>query len=260
MLKRSLTKLTIFTLFSLSPIAAIATCGDYPLTQAQQDLLEAEALPVKIPVGETPVIIRCDVDGNKVINNDDLVLIRAHRGEKAAHPDDPMDWDGNGIIHGRDVGGCASSCSSKGCAVKELDEEQGLVAAQQLGDTIIEGDSASCFQTGDFDGDGSTDFVGIFEHTGDDRGGNWTLSVSVMHEDDNGVIQHINYPYSGQQSSDKTQLNQHLSMQLAGVVDLMPGTLTLDKPAVVSYRDGEPAVIYYFKNGKMNRAFYGVDD
>ena len=252
--------LTIFTLLGLAPIAALAACGNYPLTQAQQDLLVEDALPIKIPEGEVPMIIRCDVDGNKVINNDDLVLIRAHRGQKSAHPDDPMDWDGNGVIHGRDVGGCASSCSSKGCAVKEIDEEQGLVAAQAEGDTAIEGDAASCFQTADLDGDGAEDFVGIFEHTGDDRGGDWTLSVSILHEDENGVVQHINYPYSGQQSSDKTQLNQHLSMQLAGEVDLMPGALTIDQPAVVSYRDGEPAVIYYFKDGKVNRAFYGVDD
>ena len=252
--------LTFFTLLGLSPISAIAACGNYPLTQAQQDLLESEALPIKIPEGEVPVIIRCDVDGNKVINNDDLVLIRAHRGDKAAHPDDPMDWDGNGIIHGRDVGGCASSCSSKGCAVKELDEEQGLVAAQLQGDTIIEGDPASCFQTGDFDGDGTKDVMAIFEHTGDDRGGDWTLSVSILHEDENGVVQHINYPYTGKQSADKSELFQHLSMQPAGVVDLMPGTLTIDQPAVVSYRNGEPAVIYYFKNGEASQAFYGVDD
>ena len=72
------------------------------------------------------------------------------------------------------------------------------------------------------------------------------MSVSILHEDENGVVQHINYPYSGQQSSDKTQLNQHLSMQLAGEVDLMPGALTIDQPAVVSYRDFEPAVIFYF--------------
>jgi len=106
----------------LAPMTVLAaTCGDYPLTVEQISYLDTQSLDIAVPEGEVPVIQRCDVDGNGVINNDDLSIIRAHRGQPAAHPDDPMDWDGNGVIHGRDVGGCASSCGANGCAVRERD-------------------------------------------------------------------------------------------------------------------------------------------
>jgi hypothetical protein len=44
------------------------------------------------------------------------------------------------------------------------------------------------------------------------------------------------------------------------MVDLAPGTLMIDNPAIVSYRDGEPKVIYYFVDGVVHRAYYGIDD
>ena len=34
----------------------------------------------------------------------------------------------------------------------------------------------------------------------------------------------------------------------------------IDMPAIVSYRDGEPKVIYYFVDGVVHRAYYGIDD
>ena len=120
---------------------------------------------------------------------------------------------------------------------------------------------AACFQIDDFDGDGSDDLVAMFEYTGGDpRYFDWTLEVLVLSKDSLGNVQHTLFPFSGQISSTTGDLAQHLSLQPAGIVDLNPGSITIDQPGVVSYRDGEPKTIYYFNNGTLARAFYGVDD
>ena len=252
---------------SLVPLVALAdTCGDYPLTDKQQSYLDATPLDIAVPDATVPTVQRCDVDGNSVINNDDLSMIRAHRGEAALHPDDPMDWDGNGIIHGRDVGGCASACNSggkNGCAVKDDDAEEkdGFLAAQQLNAMQEAAEAAACYQVGDFDDDGVDDFVGIFEYVGTDtRGGNWTLQTVILTEDSNGNVQHITFPYTGQLDSASNTQAQHLSYQPAGVVNLNPGMVTIDAPGVVSYRNGEPKVLFYYDNGELALAFFGIDD
>ena len=123
--------MSLVIVVSAPAVVLAAVCGDPPLTEDQQDYLDGQGLEIKVPEGGVPVIIRCDVDGNNVINNDDLKIIKEHRGQPAAHPDDPMDWDGNGVIHGRDVGGCASSCSLKGCAVKKSKTRKILQAAAE---------------------------------------------------------------------------------------------------------------------------------
>ena len=248
--------------FALAPAAALAEgCGDYPLTEAQADYLQAQEPDLAIPEGSVPFILRCDVDGNDVVNNKDLAAIRAHRGQTPAQPDDPMDWDGNGIINGRDIGGCASSCTGNGCAVKDNAEEEGLLVAANMEQGDLPGDPAACYQVGDFDGDGSQDFIGIFEYTGDDtRGNNWNLETVLLFEDAAGNIRSISFPYSGQASGDGSEVFQHLSPQPAGPVDLMPGGVMLSQPGVVSYRNNEPKTLYYFQNGRWTQAFYGIDD
>jgi hypothetical protein len=252
--------LMTFIPLGLAPIAALAeTCGDYPLTQAQSDYLAMQSLDIAVPEGEVPVIVRCDVDGNNVIDRNDLAIIREYRGEVPAHPDDPMDWDGNHVIHGRDVGGCASSCTSTGCSAQEQAEEEGLLAAQGQGDNAIVGDPAACFQVEDFDGDGSEDFFGLYDYTGSDtRANDWTLQLVILTEDNFGNVQHVLYPYSGRVTSG--DLDNHLSLQPAGVIDLNPGTVTIDEPGVVSYRNGVPKVLYYYDNGTLAQAFYGIVD
>lgn len=245
------------TSLGLAPIAASAdTCGTYPLTQAQSDYLQAQQLEIAVPEGTVPVVQRCDVDGNNIIDRRDLDIIRAHRGEAPPHPDDPMDWDGDGVIHGRDVGGCASSCNSTGCSVKTVEEEEGMAAAQQTGGVL---EPAACYQTGDFDGDGAQDLFGIYAYTGSGlRVDNWSLQIVILTEDQFGNVQHITYPYTGRESNG--QLAHHLSRQLPGTINLNPGTVTISGPGVVSYRDGEPKVIFYYANGQLAQAFYGIDD
>ena len=264
--------LTAFVLSGLAPIALFAQegCGTYDsqLTEEQAAYLAGQDLAIEEPVGEVAIIQRCDVDGNNVINTNDLKLIRERRGEAATHPDDPWDWDGNGVINGRDVGGCAKSCNVGGttdCSVESLIEEEGLQAAEENGAMETASEPAACFQIDDFDGDGEEDFVGLYASTSqeEDRG-EWKLEVVILNEDESGNVQHITFPFTGQILKDTQQVTQHLSKQHCDtgqcMIDLNPGTLMIDKPAIVSYRNGERKVIYYFVDKVVHRAYYGIDD
>ncbi len=243
---------------ALSPAASLAaTCGDLPLTPEQAAYLQVEVPDFKIPEGEVPFVQRCDVDGNFIVDRRDLALIRQHRGEPASHPDDPKDWDGNGIIHGRDVGGCASSCTSKGCSIKK----KGSQNAKQNGATELPGGPGACYRIGDFDGDGSTDLAAIIQYTGSDfRSFNWDLEMLILTETPSGDIEHVRLPWAGRRSEDELSMHQHVGVQAAGTVDLMPGSATIEHPGIVSYRDGVPRELIYFENNQLRRAFYGIDD
>lgn len=247
------TIMTVLVSLGLAPTMALAAaCEDYPLSQAQLDYIQSQALEIAIPDGDVPVLQRCDTNADMAVDINDIRAITMNRNQPAAHPDDPMDWDKNGVINILDARGCQRVCALPRCAVptEPVEEPTGGVL-----------ETTECFQTEDLDGDGTEDFVGVYEHTGDDeRGGEWTLEVVILTEDPSGAVQHITFPYTGQNLQDTGELTQHVSMQPAGVVDLAPGTLELDEPAVISYRNGEPKVVYYFENGQVSRAFFGVDD
>jgi len=242
--------LTILVVWGSSPITALAACEDYPLTPAQLDYLEGQSLDLIIPEGDVPIVQRCDINDDNVVDMNDIRAISYRRNQPAAHPDDPMDWDKNNWIDIYDARGCQLACTLPRCAIS-------APLVTQV-DGVIE--EAECFQVEDLDGDGKEDFVGIAEHTGGERGGDWTLEVVILNEDEEGNVQSITYPYTGQKSEDGGEIFQHLSMQPAGEVNLLPGSLTIEEPAVVSYRHGEPAVIYYWQDGKINRAFYKITD
>ena len=228
-------------------------CGDYnaTLTDEQQAYIAAQ-LQITVPDGELPIIQRCDVDGNLSVDINDIRAIAGLRNTPAAHNQDPADWDRNGQINILDARGCQRVCANPRCAVSAQEPEQpegGIV------------ETTECFQTADFDGDGTQDFVGMYEQAGgEERGGDWTLEVVILTTDAAGNVEHITYPYTGKKSAGD-EIDQHLGPQEAGVVNLNPGMITTDQPAIVSYRDGKPEVIYYYdENGNPARAFYGVDD
>jgi hypothetical protein len=239
----------------LAPTVALAqaACGDYnaTLTQEQQDYIDAE-LEVTVPDGELPIIQRCDVDDNLSVDINDIRAIAQLRNTPAAHNQDPADWDRNGQIDILDARGCQRACANPRCAVSTQ-------APEEPEGGIVE--TAECFQVEDFDGDGKQDFVAVYEQAGgEQRGGDWTLEVVILTEDAAGEVKHITYPYTGKKSGDD-EIDQHLGPQEAGDVKLHPGMITTTKPSIVSYRDGEPKVIYYYdENGDPARAFYGVDD
>ena len=256
MLTRLSAGYVILALSGLMPLTVLAAdLWEYPLTQEQRLYIEEMALAIEVPEGEVPVIQRCDTNMDGAVDITDIRAISRKRNQPAAHPDDPMDWDKNSVINLLDARGCQQACTLPRCAVSTTPPPPSAPPAGVVED-------ASCFQTADIDGDGEEDFAGIFEHTGGPtRGGDWTLEVVILNKDENGNVQHITYPYSGQRSTENGgELHQHLSLQPAGMVDLAPGTLMIDEPAVVSYRNGEPKTIYYHQDGILNRAFYGIND
>jgi hypothetical protein len=238
----------------LAPTVALAqACGNYndTLTDEQEAYIAAQ-LEITVPDGELPIIQRCDIDGNLSVDINDIRAIAQLRNTPAAHNQDPADWDRNGQINILDARGCQRACANPRCAVslQEPEEPEGGIV-----------ETAECFQAEDFDGDGTQDFVGMYEQAGgEERGGGWTLEVVILTEDALGNVEHITYPYTGKKSDDD-EIDQHLGSQEAGVVNLNPGVVTTNQPAVVSYRNGEPKVIYYYdENGNPARAFYGIDD
>lgn len=248
--------LAIVAVSALVPVTAFAAeCGNYVLTEAQQAFLEGQ--PFEIPQGEVPVIQRCDVNDDNVVDINDIRAISMHRNQPAAHPDDPMDWDRNSVINVLDARGCQQVCALPRCATPS---EPPPPEEPQMGGVF---EAAECSQTTDLDGDGvDDDFVGVFEHTGEEqRSGGWTLEVVIMTEDESGNVEAVTFPYTGQNATETGGIvSQHLSKQPAGVVDLNPGTLMLDEPAVVAYRNGQPKVVYYIVNGVVNQSFFGIDD
>jgi hypothetical protein len=245
--------LAILVLLGLNPVAALAAeCGAYPLTPEQQQYIDVNALAIEIPEGEVPVIQRCDTNLDGAVDIIDIRAISMKRNQPAAHPDDPMDWDKNGTINLLDARGCQQACSLPRCAVSSTPPPPSSPPAGVIED-------ASCFQVADINGDGEDDFAGIFEYTGSKkRIEGWTLEVVLVYKDENGEIQHSTFPFVGERT--ETELSVHVSRQPAGVVDLLPGSVTIDEPGVVSYRNGKPAVLYYTQNGKVKRAAYGVEE
>lgn len=253
----------VVMLAALLPVgtALAATCGNYPLTPAQSAALAKEKLEVVVPEGEVPFVQRCDIDLNGVIDRTDILEISKHRNQPASDPDDPKDWDENGVVNVLDARGCVLACTFPRCAPSGPRAGEVQVKAARAGPQTTVGQPGKCFGAADFSGDGNQDFIGIFEYAGrSTRGNNWDLQMVILYEDAAGDTQVVAFPYTGQSSRDDSQIFQHLSIQPAGPVDLMPGGVMLTRPGVVSYRNNLPETLYYFSNGQVRRAFYRVDD
>jgi len=118
----------------------------------------------------------------------------------------------------------------------------------------------SCNVSTDLDGDGSTDFARVYEYAGpEDRGDDWTLDLVIMYEAD-GVVERVVFPYAGAYSEDGQEIDFFLVEQPPGVVDLQPGRMTLDRPGLLAYRDGKPAVLYYWDGDTIAQQTIAVDD
>jgi len=118
-----------------------------------------------------------------------------------------------------------------------------------------------CFQTGDFDGDGNDDFVGLYEYTGSKtRSGAWKLDLLLLYTDASGETRHVLFPYAGRYSASSGEVHHSLSMQPPGVFDLHPGSVTLDRPGFVISRDGKPEVLYYWTGSHFAHRIIHIDD
>lgn len=55
-------------------------------------------------------------------------------------------------------------------------------------------------------------------------------------------------------------MRQFLGLQSPGRVDFEPGVMTLVNPAIVLYRDSQPAVLYYWIDKQFTTRSYFIDD
>ncbi len=67
--------------------------------------------------GGEPEIRMCDLNGDDSVDITDIRAIAKRRGQPASGPDDPADWDKNGVINGLDVRGCMIACDLPRCAI-----------------------------------------------------------------------------------------------------------------------------------------------
>jgi hypothetical protein len=66
--------------------------------------------------GDGPDLLMCDANDDGVVDITDIRAIAAKRNQPATGPDDPMDWDQNGVIDIVDMRGCQSACTLPRCA------------------------------------------------------------------------------------------------------------------------------------------------
>jgi hypothetical protein len=111
-----------------APLPAIA---GFALTSAASDSVQL-AGPLPLAAGSfyefdgghllsttppPPPPARCDVDGDKDIDLNDLLDIAHAFGHKASSKTDPRDSDANGVINLKDLLKCIQKCTRKYCAV-----------------------------------------------------------------------------------------------------------------------------------------------
>ena len=257
---RTLISTTITTLLAgaIVPTGAYAGCADFALSPNQSEYLAAQALEIQEPEGEFgdfAITLKCDVNDDSAIDINDIRAISGKRNQLATSNTDPSDWNEDGRIDALDARGCVQACTLPRCAVP---------APQQIpAPAVVTGSSEGeeCFQVEDLDGDSNPDFAGLYEYTGDQpRSSDWNLDLVFLYTDEGGQTRHVVFPSAGRSSAEKGEVYDTLKVQPPGVVDLMPGSVTLDRPGIVSYRNGEPAVLYYWQNGRYTQRIFSIDD
>ncbi len=63
-----------------------------------------------------PVRLACDVDGNGIVDREDIQLIADGRGTTPSGPNDPRDFDHDGMITVLDNRACTLNCTYALCA------------------------------------------------------------------------------------------------------------------------------------------------
>lgn len=233
----------------MSVSAAAEECADVTLTPSQVDFLSLNNIQLIKPEGEVATIQRCDINGDRLVDILDIRAISLARNQPIRHPDDPMDYDKNGIINLSDARGCQRLCSLPRCA-------PGGEPPDEQVDGVL--DPSECFQTEDVDNDGNNDqLVTISERTKINADGSKNLAVVFMREE-GGETKFFRDAFVGKSADDK--LDFHMSKQPAGVIDLQPGNVVIDEPGTVLYENGRPKLLYYWKDGEMLRAPYLVND
>lgn len=241
-----------------APVNAYAGCADFALSQEQREYLASQPLEIREPEGEFgdfAITLKCDVNDDSAIDINDIRAITAKRNQLATSDDDPMDWNQDRNIDLLDARGCVLACTLPRCAVPEPEQIPEPPVATGSGE------GEECFQVEDLDGDTRPDFAGLYENSGSEpRSGDWNLDLVLLYTDEGGQTQHVVFPSAGRSSAAKGEVYDTLKVQPPGVVDLMPGSVTLDQPGIVSYRNGKPAVLYFFQDGRYTQRIFSIDD
>lgn len=257
---RTLTSAAISALLagSLASASAYAGCEDFTLSPEQSVYLTSLPLEIKEPEGEFgdfATTLKCDTNDDGAVDINDIRKIIGTRNRVASSDIDPMDWNRDGNIDLLDARGCVVACTLPRCAVP---------APEQIPEPVVVTGSAEgeeCFQVEDLDGDENPDFAGLYEYTGEQqRSSDWNLDLVLLYTDESGQTRHTVFPSAGRASASKGEVYDTLKVQPPGVVDLMPGTVTLDRPGIVSYRNGKPAVLYFWQNGRYTQRVFAIDD
>ena len=87
------------------------------LTVSDSVASDIDEIVISIEAEEEP--LRCDVNGDNVVDNTDIMAIFASRYSPATGPDDPADFNGDGVINVLDARGCVLQCTYTNCAVQQ---------------------------------------------------------------------------------------------------------------------------------------------
>lgn len=257
---RTLTSAAILTLLAggLAPVSAYAGCDDFTMSPEQSNYLASLELEIQEPEGEFgdfAITLKCDVNDDSAVDINDIRTIIGNRNQVATSDNDPRDWNQDGNIDVLDARGCVVACTLPRCAVPAPEQipEPDVVTGSSEGE--------ECFHMEDLDGDTKPDFAGLYEYTGEQqRSSDWNLDLVLLYTDENLQTRHVVFPSAGRISATKGEVYDTLKVQPPGVVDLMPGTVTLDRPGIVSYRNGKPAVLYFWQNGRYTQRVFSIDD
>jgi YVTN family beta-propeller protein len=109
--------LTSESFISVSNGGALSLVGQFIEIQAtlKPNLSNISPVLSDLSVTSAAAPLACDVDGNGIIDRNDIGLIFAGRGATVA-PGDPRDLDGDGLITVNDARGCVLLCTNPRCA------------------------------------------------------------------------------------------------------------------------------------------------
>lgn len=252
MRKRFTTQAAALLVAAAIPAATLAADCVHQISEEQKEFLDQQNLQIKVPEGELAVVQLCETNGDNVVDLHDIRNITLARNQPARYPGDPMDWDQNNFIDVLDARGCVQACAQPRCApMASQPEPMGGVT-----------ETTECSKMLDLDGDGSQDFVGIFENTGEAQAGGYNLKLVLVNKDASGKLKQTTINYAGKMVEEDGQLRMklHLEEQPPGEVDLAPGKVNLENPGIVTYSFGFPRVLYYWVDGELRRGAFFVDD
>lgn len=87
------------------------------LTFASSGRFTGSMTPIVEEIEEDEALM-CDADGDDQVDIRDIRSIAMMRNQPASGSDDPMDWDGNGVINALDARGCQQACTLPRCAIQ----------------------------------------------------------------------------------------------------------------------------------------------